>query len=157
MPYKNFEEYSDSVTEDIKDKYKDIITELGEDISRDGILKTPERAAKAMQFLTQGYSQDAEEILKSAMFKEDYDEMVIVKDIEVYSLCEHHLLPFIGKCHVAYLPAGKIIGLSKIARIVDMFAKRLQVQEHLTKEIAECLLQITGAKGANAHIGWLIV
>lgn len=152
MPYKNFEEYSDSVTEDIKDKYKDIITELGEDISRDGILKTPERAAKAMQFLTQGYSQDAEEILKSAMFKEDYDEMVIVKDIEVYSLCEHHILPFFGKAHVAYIPDGYIVGLSKIPRIVDVFARRLQVQERLTHDILECINNTLKPKGVAVVI-----
>lgn len=152
MPYRNFEEYSDAVTDDIKDKYKHIITELGEDISRDGIVKTPERAAKAMQFLTQGYDQDAEEILKSAMFKEDYDEMVIVKDIELYSLCEHHILPFFGKAHVAYIPDGYIVGLSKIPRIVDVFARRLQVQERLTHDILECINNTLKPKGVAVVI-----
>jgi len=139
MPYKQFEEYSIQVTEGIKDQYKNIIEDLGEDTTRDGLLKTPERAAKAMQFLTQGYEQDPEEILKSAMFKEDYKDMVIVKDIELYSLCEHHLLPFFGKAHIAYIPNGQIVGLSKLPRIVDVFARRLQVQERLTHQILDCI------------------
>lgn len=139
MSYKKFEEYTIKVTDDIKDRYKYIMTDLGEDINREGLLKTPERAAKAMQFLTQGYSQDAKEILKSAMFKESYNEMVIVKDIELYSLCEHHILPFFGKAHVAYIPNGHIVGLSKIPRIVDVFARRLQVQERLTEQILDCI------------------
>ena len=112
---------------------------LGEDISRDGLLKTPERAAKAMQFLTQGYEMDAAAILRSAMFKEDYSEMVLVKDIELYSLCEHHMLPFFGKAHVAYIPNGYIVGLSKIPRIVDVFSRRLQVQERLTLEVRDVI------------------
>lgn len=139
MPYKYFEEYNIKVTEDIQERYKSIITDLGEDVTREGLLKTPERASKAMQFLTQGYHQDAAEILKSAMFKESYNEMVIVKDIEVYSLCEHHILPFFGKAHIAYIPNGHIVGLSKLPRIVDVFARRLQVQERLTQQILDCI------------------
>ncbi len=139
MPYKKFEEYNMKVTDDVKNRFRDIITELGEDTKRDGLVKTPERAAKALQFLTQGYEQDAAEILKSAMFKESYNEMVIVKDIEIYSLCEHHILPFFGKAHIAYIPNGHIVGLSKIPRIVDVFARRLQVQERLTEQILNCI------------------
>lgn len=139
MPYNYFEEYNNEVTNDIKARYESIIKDLGEDINRDGLLKTPERASKAMQFLTQGYNQDAAEILKSAMFKESYNEMVIVKDIEVYSLCEHHILPFFGKAHIAYIPNGQIVGLSKLPRIVDVFARRLQVQERLTEQILDCI------------------
>lgn len=139
MSYKNFEEYNIEVTGEIKDCFKSIIEGLGEDTTRDGLQKTPERASKAMQFLTQGYSQDAASILKSAMFKESYNEMVIVKDIEVYSLCEHHLLPFFGKAHIAYIPNGHIVGLSKLPRIVDVFARRLQVQERLTEQILDCI------------------
>lgn len=139
MPYRKFEEYNIQVTDDVKDRYKSILKDLGEDPMREGLLKTPERAAKAMQFLTQGYHQDAAGILKSAMFKESYNEMVIVKDIEVYSLCEHHILPFFGKAHIAYIPNGHIVGLSKIPRIVDVFARRLQVQERLTEQILDCI------------------
>ena len=139
MPYTKFEEYNIKVTDDVKARYKSIIEDLGEDTSRDGLLKTPERASKAMQFLTQGYEQDASEILKSAMFAESYNEMVIVKDIELYSLCEHHILPFFGKAHIAYIPNGHIVGLSKIPRIVDVFARRLQVQERLTEQILNCI------------------
>ncbi|MCL8005960.1 GTP cyclohydrolase I FolE [Gelidibacter japonicus] len=139
MAYQHFEEYNIQVTEDVKERYKRIIEDLGEDASREGLLKTPERASKAMQFLTQGYNQDAAEILKSAMFKESYNEMVIVKDIEVYSLCEHHILPFFGKAHIAYIPNGQIVGLSKLPRIVDVFARRLQVQERLTEQILDCI------------------
>jgi len=139
MPYKKFEEYNMQVTDDVKDRYANIIKDLGEDVKREGLTKTPERAAKAMQFLTQGYEQDAEQILRSAMFKESYDEMVIVKDIELYSLCEHHILPFFGKAHVAYIPNGHIVGLSKIPRIIDVFARRLQVQERLTEQILNCI------------------
>ena len=139
MPYKSFEEYNMKVTEDVKNRYKNIIKDLGEDTKRDGLIKTPERAAKAMQFLTQGYNQDPVEILKGAMFKESYNEMVIVKDIELYSLCEHHILPFFGKAHIAYIPNGQIVGLSKLARIVDVFARRLQVQERLTEQVLDCI------------------
>lgn len=139
MPYRKLEEYNIKVTDDVKERYKNILKDLGEDAERNGLLDTPERAAKAMQFLTQGYHQDPKEILKSAMFEESYNEMVIVKDIELYSLCEHHILPFFGKAHVAYIPNGNIVGLSKIPRVVDVFARRLQVQERLTEQILECL------------------
>ncbi|MEM5566232.1 GTP cyclohydrolase I FolE [Psychroserpens sp. AS72] len=139
MPYKNFEEYNMQVTDDVKKRYQQIIEDLGEDTKREGLLKTPERASKAMQFLTQGYNQDAAKILKGAMFKESYNDMVIVKDIELYSLCEHHILPFFGKAHIAYIPNGHIVGLSKLPRIVDVFARRLQVQERLTHQILDCI------------------
>ena len=152
MAYRHFEEYSQATTEDMKEKYREIITKLGEDVSREGIVKTPERAAKAMQFLTQGYDQNAEQILRSAMFKEDYDEMVIVKDIEVYSLCEHHILPFFGKAHIAYIPNGYIVGLSKWPRVVDGFARRLQVQERLTHDILECINKTLKPRGVAVVI-----
>ena len=139
MGYKKIEEYSPETTSKIQGNYKEILTSLNEDPEREGLLKTPERAAKAMQFLTQGYDLNAEEILKGALFQEDYSEMVIVKDIEVYSLCEHHILPFFGKAHVAYIPNGYVVGLSKIPRIVDVFARRLQVQERLTDQILQCI------------------
>lgn len=137
--YRFFEEYNEEVTEDLTNNFKQIISGLGEDTTREGILKTPERAAKAMQFLTQGYEADPVKILNDAMFSESYDEMVVVKDIEVYSLCEHHMLPFFGKAHIAYIPNGKIVGLSKLPRVVDVFARRLQVQERLTHDILECV------------------
>ena len=140
MAYTKQEQYDDpALTERLSKDYQDILNGLGEDPMREGLLKTPERAAKAMQFLTQGYGQDAAEILRSAMFQEDYSEMVLVKDIEVYSLCEHHILPFFGKAHVAYIPNGRIVGLSKIPRVVDVFARRLQVQERLTIEIRDVI------------------
>ncbi len=123
----------------IADRMKDVITALGEDVNREGLIKTPMRVAKSLQFLTKGYEQDPEEILRSALFKEDYRQMVIVKDIDVFSMCEHHMLPFYGKAHVAYIPDGYITGLSKIARVVDAFARRLQVQERLTTQIKECI------------------
>ncbi|GAB4496856.1 MAG: GTP cyclohydrolase I FolE [Saprospiraceae bacterium] len=139
MAYRKSDHYDESLTQLLKDGYHEMLSGLGEDVSREGILKTPERAAKAMQFLTQGYKQDAAAILRSAMFKEDYSEMVIVKDIEMYSLCEHHMLPFFGKAHVAYIPNGHIVGLSKIPRVVDVFARRLQVQERLTLEVRDVI------------------
>ncbi|WP_420573882.1 GTP cyclohydrolase I FolE [Kordia sp.] len=152
MPYKKLEEYNIEVTTEVKNRYKTIIEELGEDTTREGLLKTPERAAKAMQFLTQGYDMDAAEILKGAMFAEDYDDMVIVKDIELYSLCEHHILPFFGKAHIAYIPNGHIVGLSKLPRIVDVFARRLQVQERLTHDILECINNTLKPKGVAVVI-----
>ncbi|AWX45989.1 GTP cyclohydrolase I [Flagellimonas maritima] len=151
-PYQNMEEYNITITNDIKERFSKIIGEIGEDVSRDGLLKTPERAAKAMLFLTQGYQQDAAEILKGAMFEEEYDDMVIIKNIELYSLCEHHMLPFFGKAHVAYIPNGHIVGLSKIPRIVDVFARRLQVQERLTHDILECLNNTLKPKGVAVVI-----
>lgn len=125
--------------EELKEQYDNVLNLVGEDPQREGLLKTPERAAKAMQFLTAGYEQDGEAILRSAMFKENYSEMVLVKDIELYSLCEHHMLPFFGKAHVAYIPNGQIVGLSKIPRVIDVFARRLQVQERLTDQILHCI------------------
>jgi GTP cyclohydrolase I len=132
-------EYNAKKTDELAKLYKQVIAILGEDSSREGLIKTPERVAKALQFLTKGYNENPDEILKSALFEEDYSEMVIVKDIEVYSQCEHHMLPFFGKAHVAYIPNGKIVGLSKIPRIVDAYARRLQVQERLTLDIRDCI------------------
>jgi len=139
MAYKKTEEYEQHITDPLKDHYKSIIGLLGEDAGREGLDKTPERVAKAMQYLTQGYQMDAAQILNSAKFKEPYSEMVIVKDIELYSLCEHHMLPFIGKAHIAYIPNGYITGLSKLARVVDCFSRRLQVQERLTDQILNAI------------------
>jgi GTP cyclohydrolase I len=139
MSYNKEESYNLKLTESLSQNYRTILEGLGEDVQRDGLMKTPERAAKAMQFLTSGYEMDAEAILRSAMFKEEYSEMVIVKDIEIYSLCEHHMLPFLGKAHIAYIPNGYIVGLSKIPRIVDVFARRLQVQERLTLDILNAI------------------
>ena len=150
--YKFLEEYAQPVTEDLKDSFKDILRDVGEDVTRDGIVKTPERAAKAIQFLTSGYIQDASAILESAMFDEDYHDMVIVKDIELYSLCEHHMLPFFGKAHIAYIPNGKIVGLSKLPRVVDVFARRLQVQERLTHDILECINKTLKPRGVAVVI-----
>ena len=132
--------------------FLEILKAIGEDPSRAGLVDTPKRAAKAMEFLMQGYSMDIDEVVNGALFPSDNDEIIIVKDIELYSMCEHHMLPFIGKCHVAYLPKGQVIGLSKIARIVDVFARRLQIQENLTSEIANCIVDQTGAAGAAVII-----
>jgi len=137
--YVKIDRYNDDKIEAVASHYKDILTQLGEDPEREGLVKTPERVAKALQYLTHGYDLKPDEILKSAMFKEDYSQMVVVKDIEVYSMCEHHMLPFFGKAHIAYIPNGHIVGLSKIPRIVDAFARRLQVQERLTNEIRDCI------------------
>ena len=136
----------------MEQQFKEIIQALGEDLNRDGLKDTPGRAAKALRFITQGYQQSIETIVNGALFESDSDEMIIVKDIELYSLCEHHMLPFIGKCHVAYLPKNKIIGLSKIPRLVDMYARRLQVQERLTKQIADTVATVTNASGVGVII-----
>ena len=152
MGYKKIEHYDDECTKSLSSNYKEVIENLGEDPNREGLLKTPERVAKAMQFLTQGYDQNPQEILKSAMFAEKYDEMVIVKDIEVYSLCEHHMLPFFGKCHIAYIPNGHIVGLSKFPRMVDAFSRRLQVQERLTDQIRDCLQETLNPQGVAVCI-----
>ena len=137
--YEQIHKYDSGIVENIACNYREIIQELGEDPDRIGLRKTPERVAKALQFLTHGYDLSPEELLRSAMFKEDYKQMVIVKEIEIYSLCEHHLLPFFGKAHVAYIPNDYIVGLSKIPRVVDAYARRLQVQERLTTQIRDCI------------------
>lgn len=139
-------------TDRLTQLYSEILDELGVDRARDGLRNTPERAARALEYLTKGYRQSLDEVVNGAVFDSDNDEMVLVKNIELYSLCEHHLLPFIGKCHVAYIPTGKVLGLSKIARIVDMYARRLQIQETLTKQIAEVIMGITNAKGVGVVI-----
>ncbi len=136
----------------LQDCFAQVLQHLGEDLSREGLINTPKRAAKALRFLTRGYTQTIDEIINGAIFESNMDEMVLVKNIELYSLCEHHLLPFIGKAHVAYIPNGKIIGLSKVARITDHFARRLQVQEKLTEQIANCLMSVTEAKGVGVII-----
>jgi GTP cyclohydrolase I len=140
------------MSEKLADLYETILTELGEDPKREGLLDTPKRASKAMQYLTRGYHQTLADVTNGAVFESETDEMVIVKDIELYSMCEHHLLPFIGKCHIAYLPDGKVLGLSKFARIVDMYARRFQIQENLTKQIADAVLEVTGARGVAVTI-----
>lgn len=139
MSYKKEEQFTPEITKKLAEHYTEILKLLGEDPDREGLVKTPERVAKAMQFLTHGYYTDPVEILKSALFKEDYKQIVLVKDIEIYSMCEHHMLPFYGKAHVAYIPNGVITGLSKIPRLVDAFARRLQVQERLTMQIRDCI------------------
>jgi GTP cyclohydrolase I len=150
--YAKIEQYNEAIIESLSLNYKNIIGNLGEDTSREGLLKTPERVAKAMQYLTHGYDLNPSEIIESAMFTEDHSQMVIVKDIEVYSMCEHHMLPFFGKAHVAYIPNGKIVGLSKIPRIVDAFARRLQVQERLTDQIKDCLHETLSPLGVAVVI-----
>ena len=132
--------------------YRSIISDIGEDPGREGLLDTPARAAKALQYLTRGYHQSIDDVVNNAIFESENDQMILVKDIELYSLCEHHMLPFIGKCHVAYIPTGKVIGLSKIARIVDMYARRLQIQENLTKEIADTLMEAIQPAGVGVII-----
>ncbi len=139
--YEKIEHYNSEKIDSLQSRFKDVLSLLGENPKREGLVKTPERVAKAMQYLTHGYDLDPAEIMKSALFTEDHNQMVIVKDIEVYSLCEHHMLPFFGKAHVAYIPNGKIVGLSKVPRVVDAFARRLQVQERLTDEIKDCIQQ----------------
>ena len=139
MAFEKIEKYDEKTTAEISARVREILALLGEDPEREGLLKTPERVAKSLQFLTQGYGQNGQQIIQSAIFEEKYQQMVLVKDIELYSMCEHHMLPFIGKCHVAYIPNGKITGLSKIARVVETFARRLQVQERLTVQIRDCI------------------
>ncbi len=136
----------------LEQSYNAILTELGEDAAREGLLDTPKRAAKAMQYLCNGYGKTLDEIVNGALFSSDNSEMVLVKNIELYSLCEHHMLPFIGKAHVAYIPNGKVLGLSKVARIVDMYARRLQIQENLSRQIAQAILEVTGALGVAVVI-----
>ena len=136
----------------LPENYREILIGLGENPDREGLLDTPVRAAKAMQYLCHGYDQSVEQIVNGALFASDSDEMVIVADIELYSLCEHHMLPFIGKAHVAYIPSGKVLGLSKVARIVDMYARRLQIQENLSRQIADAVMQVTGALGVAVVI-----
>ncbi|MEJ6582970.1 MAG: GTP cyclohydrolase I FolE [Crocinitomicaceae bacterium] len=145
-------EYNDELTDKLAGLYKEALYLIGEDGSREGLQKTPERMAKSMQFLTQGYDQNPDDIMNSAIFHEEYSEMVIVKDIEVYSMCEHHMLPFFGKAHIAYIPNGKIVGLSKIPRIVDAYSRRLQVQERLTIEIRDCIQRTLAPKGVAVVI-----
>ena len=147
-----YKKMSDNYNKNLAKNIKYVLSEIGENTERDGLLKTPERVAKSMEFLTNGYDKNPAEILKSAMFAEDYSQMVLVKDIELYSLCEHHMLPFFGKAHVAYIPNGHIVGFSKIPRIVDVFARRLQVQERLTDEIKDCLQDTLNPKGVAVVI-----
>lgn len=150
--YRFFEEYDLEATKEMQGHYKELLEGIGENPEREGIKDTPERAAKSLQFLTSGYHQDPAKILKKAMFREAYHDMVIVKDIELYSLCEHHILPFFGKAHVAYIPDGQIVGLSKIPKVVDVFARRLQVQERLTHDILECINNTLKPKGVAVVI-----
>jgi GTP cyclohydrolase I len=152
MAYKKTEEYDEKITSGLMKNYKESIALLGEDAGREGLLKTPERMAKAMQFLTQGYQMDAKAILNSAKFTEDVKDMIVVKDIELYSMCEHHMLPFFGKAHIAYIPNGYITGLSKIARVVDIYSRRLQVQERLTHEILTCIKEALNPVGVAVVI-----
>jgi len=150
--YERLDNYNDEKTEILSSHYSKIITELGEDVNREGLLKTPERVAKAMQYLTHGYNLNPEDILRSAMFKEEHNHMVLVKDIEIYSMCEHHMLPFLGKAHIAYIPNKWIVGLSKIPRVVDAFSRRLQVQERLTDQIKNCIQETLQPQGVAVVI-----
>lgn len=152
MAYKKIEQYDEETTQGLMKNYKEVLGHLGEDAEREGLIKTPERLAKAMQYLTQGYQQDAHAIINSAKFHEDVSEMVIVKDIEIFSMCEHHMLPFFGKAHVAYIPNGWITGLSKIARVVDVYARRLQVQERLTVDIMHAIKETLNPIGVAVVI-----
>jgi len=150
--YVKIDRYNPDLISNLTTHYQDILKQIGEKPDREGLIKTPERVAKALLYLTHGYDLNAEDILKSAMFKEEYSQMVVVKDIEVYSMCEHHMLPFFGKAHVAYIPNGYVVGLSKIPRIVDVFARRLQVQERLTNEIRDCIQQTLNPLGVGVVI-----
>jgi GTP cyclohydrolase I len=150
--YQKIDQYNHKIIDSLSAKYKQVLEEIGENPEREGLLKTPERVAKSLLYLTHGYDLDPQAILKSAMFREEYRQMVIVKDIEVYSLCEHHLLPFFGKAHVAYIPNGWIVGLSKIPRVVDAYARRLQVQERLTTEIRDCIQKTLNPLGVAVVI-----
>ena len=150
--YTNVDRYNPTLIHNLSTHYHDVLKQIGEDPEREGLLKTPERMAKAMLYLTHGYDLDAKAIMQSAMFKEEYSQMVIVKDIEVYSMCEHHMLPFFGKAHIAYIPNGYVVGLSKIPRIVDVFARRLQVQERLTNEIRDCIQDTLNPIGVGVVI-----
>ncbi|MCO5937015.1 GTP cyclohydrolase I FolE [Mucilaginibacter sp. RB4R14] len=150
--YQKIDRYNPQLIKNLSTNYLDVLKQIGENPEREGLLKTPERVAKAMLYLTHGYDLDAKEILNSAMFKEEYSQMVIVKDIEVYSMCEHHMLPFFGKAHIAYIPNGYVVGLSKIPRIVDVFARRLQVQERLTNEIRDCIQETLNPIGVGVVI-----
>ena len=152
MRYKKQEVFDTKIVEETAKTYKEILKNIGEDVGREGLLKTPERASKAMQFLTHGYDLDPEAILRGAMFHEEGSEMVIIKNIELYSLCEHHMLPFFGKAHIAYIPNGHIVGLSKIPRIVDVFSRRLQVQERLTDQIKDCIQDVLNPRGVAVVI-----
>ena len=152
MAYTKIEKYDEEVTSDLIKNYQEILTSLGEDTTREGLLRTPERVAKAIQYLTQGYNQNPKAVIKSALFKEDASEMIIVKDIELYSMCEHHMLPFFGKAHIAYIPNGLITGLSKLARVVDIYARRLQVQERLTTQILEAIKESLNPLGVAVVI-----
>src|ERR1700748_2408520 len=150
--YMKIDRYNPELIDNLSGYYKEVLHQIGENPDREGLLKTPERVAKAMLYLTQGYDLNAKEILNSAMFKEEYSQMVIVKDIEVYSMCEHHMLPFFGKAHVAYIPNGYVVGLSKIPRVVDVFSRRLQVQERLTNEIRDCIQETLNPWGVGVVI-----
>jgi GTP cyclohydrolase IA len=150
--YSKIDQYNPDTIRSISEKYTGILRDIGEDPAREGLAKTPERVAKALQYLTHGYDLDPAQILKSAMFTEEYQQMVIVRDIEVYSLCEHHMLPFFGKAHVAYIPKGRIVGLSKVPRVVDAFARRLQVQERLTVQIRDCIQDTLAPAGVAVVI-----
>lgn len=150
--YVKIDRYNSELIESLSEHYAGVLQQIGEDPNREGLLKTPERVAKAMLFLTHGYDLDARAILQSAMFREEYSQMVVVKDIEVYSLCEHHMLPFFGKAHIAYIPNGHVVGLSKIPRVVDAFARRLQVQERLTNEIRDCIQETLQPLGVGVVI-----